>query len=153
MASDSDRHDSAPHPEHPVAFPVDGGCFGCSPSNPTGLRLTFRRRGDVIVADYTFAARFHGAPAIAHGGIIATALDEISCAAATFLRDTHVVTGELSVRYRRPCPVEVRLQLSARITGEHPRYLCIEAEVSRADERLAHSTGKFFFAGALPTAP
>ncbi len=138
--------------DEPVRFPVDGGCFGCSPSNPAGLRLTFRRRGDVIVARYVFAERFHGAPGIVHGGIVAAALDEISCAAATFVRDVHVVTGELSVRYRRPCPVETPLALSARITGEHPRYLVIEADVSQDDDRLAHSSGKFFFANT-PTAP
>lgn len=144
--------ESATATEQLVRFPVDGGCFGCSPSNPSGLRLTFRRRGDLILSDFVFADRFHGAPGIVHGGIIAAALDEISCAAAHFVRDVHVVTGELSVRYRRPCPVEMPLTLSARITGEHPRYLVIEADVLRGDERLAHSSGKFFFA-TTPTAP
>jgi len=147
------RPDAPAHDEHPVSFDADGGCFGCSAANPAGLQLTFRRRGDVIIADYVIAERFHGAPGVAHGGIIATMLDEISCAAATFTRDVHVVTGEISVRYRRPCPVELPVTLTARITGEHARYLVIEAELRRDDERLAHSTGKFFFAGAAPTAP
>jgi acyl-coenzyme A thioesterase PaaI-like protein len=144
--------DSAAPAEQLVRFPIDGGCFGCSPTNGSGLRLTFRRRGDVIVSDYVFPDRFHGAPGIVHGGIIAAALDEISCAAATFVRDVYVVTGELSVRYRRPCPVETALTLTARVTDEHPRYLIVEADVLRGDERLAHSSGKFFFA-KTSTAP
>jgi len=144
--------DSAPATEQPVRFPIDGGCFGCSPSNPNGLGLTFRRRGDVIVADYTFGERFHGAPGIVHGGIIAAALDEISCAAAVFVRDVPVVTGELTVRYRHPCPVETPLTLSARVAGEHSRYLIVEADVSQGDKRLAHSSGKFFLT-STPTAP
>lgn len=147
------RPDATVHDEHPVSFAVDGGCFGCSAANPAGLQLTFRRRGEVIVADYVIAERFHGAPGIAHGGIIAAMLDEISCAVATFIRAVHVVTGEISVRYRRPCPVELPLTLTARITGEHARYVVIEAELRRDDELLAHSSGKFFFAGAAPTAP
>jgi acyl-coenzyme A thioesterase PaaI-like protein len=134
-----------------LSFPADGGCFGCSAENPTGLQMRFRRRGDVITADYVVGERFHGAPGVAHGGIVATMLDEISCAVAMFTREVPVVTGELSVRYRRPCPVEVPVALTARITGAHPRYLVIEADLHHGDELLAHSTGKFFFAST--TAP
>lgn len=139
--------------ERPVEFGDDGGCFGCSAQNPHGLQLRFRQRGDLVVADHVIADRFHGAPGIAHGGIVATLLDEVSCAAAAVARDTHVVTGELSVRYRRPCPVEVPLILSARITGEEARYLVIAAELRRGVEVLAQSTGKFFLTSHARTAP
>jgi acyl-coenzyme A thioesterase PaaI-like protein len=64
-----------------VTFPNDGGCFGCSPTHPSGLNLRFRRRGERVLSRYTIADRFHGAPGVAHGGIVATILDEISCAA------------------------------------------------------------------------
>lgn len=100
-----------------LSFPADGGCFGCS----SGLQLRFRRRGDAIQASVTVADRFHGAPGVTHGGIVATLLDEVSCAAAVFLRDRHVVTGELTVRYSRPCPVEVRLELAAQVVEETSR--------------------------------
>lgn len=139
-----DDHSAAA--EVAITFPDDGGCFGCSAASPHGLHMRFRRRGDAVVADHTLRDEFHGAPAIAHGGIVAAMLDEMSCVAAYALHNTRVVTGELSIRYRRPCPVEVPLALSARIIpGEHPRYLQIEAEVRRGDELLAQSTGKFFF--------
>jgi uncharacterized protein (TIGR00369 family) len=129
-----------------LRFPGDdGGCFGCSPSNPSGLRLCFQRDGQSIVARFTVPDRFHGAPGVCHGGIVATLMDEISCAVAVFIHERLVVTGELSVRYRRPCPVETPIELSARMTGEHPRYLTIEADIRRGGEVLAHSTGKFFF--------
>jgi len=131
--------------EQPVSFDTDHGCFGCSVSNAAGLQLRFRRRGELIVADYEIAERFQGAPGIAHGGIVATLLDEISCAAAAVLRNRHVVTGELSVRYRRPCPVAVPFALTAKVTAEHSRYFSVEAELRRAGELLARSTGKFFF--------
>jgi acyl-coenzyme A thioesterase PaaI-like protein len=72
-------------------------------------------------------------------------MDEVSCAAAVFLRDQRVVTGELSVRYHRPCPVEMPIDLRAQVTGQHPRYLVIDAELRRDGELLARSTGKFFF--------
>ncbi|MGH7790019.1 MAG: PaaI family thioesterase [Candidatus Binatia bacterium] len=138
----------------PIVFPDDGGCFGCSASSPHGLHMRFRRRGDAVVAEHTVRAEFHGAPAVAHGGIVAVMLDEMSCVAAYALGGTRVVTGELSVRYRQPCPVEVPLALSARLLpGQHPRYLVIEAEVRRGDEVLAQSTGKFFPVADGPIAP
>jgi acyl-coenzyme A thioesterase PaaI-like protein len=135
-----------------LVFP-DGGCFGCSQTNPIGLKLRFRRRGDTIVAHYIVGEHHRGAPGIAHGGILATIVDEVSCAAVAFLEATYVVTGELSIRYLRPCPVEVPLEISARIGERHPRYLVVTAEVRRDGEVLARSTGKFFPQQRLESAP
>jgi len=137
---------AAPGEPVELVFPFgDGGCFGCSKSNPYGLALRFFRSGDAIVGTCRVADRFHGAPGITHGGIVATILDEFSCAAAVFLAGTRVVTGELKVRYERPCPVERELELRSRITSDaHPRYFEIEAEASLDGQRLVVSSGKFF---------
>jgi uncharacterized protein (TIGR00369 family) len=145
----------APFPDdEDITFPNDGGCFGCSPTNPSGLRMRFRRRGDTVSARHTIADRFHGAPGVAHGGIVATLLDETSCAAIFFVREQPVVTGELLVRYLRPCPVERELELSARVTGaSHPRYLVVEGEVRDGDVVVARSTGKFFLQARAEPAP
>jgi acyl-coenzyme A thioesterase PaaI-like protein len=142
-------------PENEILrFVPDGGCFGCSQANAAGLALPFVRRGDSIVVDYVIADRFHGAPGIAHGGIVATILDEVSCAAVCFLRDRRVVTGELSVRYERPCPVEAPLHFAARLVDEsHPKYAVVEAEATADAVLLARSTGRFFYSPNRPTAP
>lgn len=129
-----------------LGFPEDGGCFGCSPSNGVGLRLRFRREGHRVRSRYRIADCFHGAPGVAHGGIVATILDEISCAAAVFVGDRFVVTGELAVRYERPVPVETPLEVEAEIVGRmHPRYAEIAACIRGGDTVLARSTGKFFY--------
>src|SRR5215471_15613051 len=52
------------------------GCFACGARNPSGLHLIFRREGDEIVTEYTPEPVFQGFPGVAHGGIIATLLDE-----------------------------------------------------------------------------
>ena len=149
------RQPMSPIAEHvEVVFPDDGGCFGCSPSNPRGLALRFRRVGQDIHVGYTIPDGFHGAPGIAHGGIVAALLDEVSCALVALVLDQRVVTGELTVRYERPVPVEVPLELVARATSrQHARYVVIEAEVRRDGERLARSTGKFFYQERRHTAP
>lgn len=137
-----------------LKFPFpDGGCFGCSAANPDGLHLRFFHHGDEVRASYRIADRFHGAPGIAHGGIVATILDEFSCAAAVFLSGQRVVTGELTVRFERPCPVDEDIEVVARIASrDHPRYLLIEAEIHRSGERLVRSSGKFF-PQAAPASP
>jgi acyl-coenzyme A thioesterase PaaI-like protein len=137
-----------------LSFPGDGGCFGCSPSNPAGLQLRFRRQGERILSRYTIADRFHGAPGVAHGGIVATLLDEISCAAVNLLTDRWVMTGELTVRYERPCPVEEPLEIVAAISDRaHPRYWVVEADIHHQGARLVRSSGKFFLRDAAPVAP
>jgi len=139
-----------PDADEILSFPSDSGCFGCSADNPAGLQLRFRRHGDEVTAEHALADRFHGAPGIAHGGIVAALLDEVSCAAVWFPRQRPVVTGELTVRYRRPCPVETPLRLSARIIDDtHPRYVVVEATVRCDGEIVATSSGKFFFSDAV----
>src|SRR5438552_15443051 len=54
--------------------------------------------------------------------ILATLFDEISCAAAAWVFGWSAVTGELTVRYQHPVPVETPLQWEARVTSTaHPR--------------------------------
>lgn len=129
-----------------LKFPFpDHGCFGCSATNSDGLQLRFFNVGSELRATYRIADRFHGAPGIAHGGIAATILDEFSCAAAIFFTGSRVVTGEMTVRYEKPCPVEEEIEIVARIASrDHPRYMTIEAEIRRNGQRLVMSTGKFF---------
>jgi acyl-coenzyme A thioesterase PaaI-like protein len=137
-----------------LTFPQDGGCFGCSPSHLDGLRLRFRRLGERVITRYTVADRFHGAPGVAHGGIVATILDEVSCAVITFVTDRWVMTGELTVRYERPCPTETPLDITATIADRtHPRYWVVEAEIQHDGARVARSSGKFFLREDAPAAP
>jgi acyl-coenzyme A thioesterase PaaI-like protein len=91
---------------------------------------------------------------VVHGGIVAAIMDEVSCAAVFFTRDRFVATGELTVRYQRPCPVGRPLDFDARIVDEvHPRYAVVEAEARDGETVLARSRGKFFYQarpGAVP---
>ena len=139
--------------EHELTFP-DIGCFGCSLTRPDGLRIRFRRRGDLVVSEHAIPGAYHGPPGIAHGGIVATLFDEISCAAAAWVFQSFVTTGELMVRYLRPVPVETLLYWEARVTSNaHEQYLVIEATVEHNGEQLARSTSKIFRRGPAVLAP
>ncbi len=128
-----------------VSFPEDTGCLGCSPTNPVGLQLRFRREGQEICGDYTAPLHFAGGPATVHGGILALILDEYSCAAGYFLTGATYVTGSLNVRYEKPAPVGVGLHIrSSLVDDSHPKYTVIEARVLRDGVVIASSSGRFF---------
>lgn len=134
-----------------ITFP-DTGCFGCSSSRLDGLRMRFWRRGERVISEHAVPDTFHGAPGVAHGGIVATLFDEMSCAAAAWVFGGPVVTGELSVRYERPIPVETPLQWVAEVTDTaHARYLVVSATVQWDGETLARSTGRIFRNPSFPT--
>lgn len=126
-------------------FPIDTGCVGCSPTNPIGLHLVFRREGDAITGRYTAPEHFRGGPGAVHGGILALLLDEYSCAAGFFLTGQLYVTGSLELRYERAARIGDELRLRAHIVdASHPRYRVIDARVEHAGETLVKSTGRFF---------
>lgn len=136
---------SPPRAREFLRFPPSD-CFGCSAENPAGLQLRFHREGDLVVCEHVVAAAYDGAPGVVHGGVQAVLLDETMCAAVTFLHGTRVVTGELHVRYRRPCPSGRPLRVEAHITSRHERYATVAAEVrDEAGELLTSAEGKFFY--------
>ncbi|MFN3762633.1 MAG: PaaI family thioesterase [Anaerolineae bacterium] len=89
--------------------PTSRMCFVCGRENPCGLKLKFTEDPEnrVVRAEFTLPEVYQGYPGIAHGGIIAAILDEVS-GRAVMLHDTHetfMATLRLTVRYRRPTPV------------------------------------------------
>jgi uncharacterized protein (TIGR00369 family) len=143
---------ASPASDEELRFP-GSQCFGCSSTNPAALGLRFFRHDQEIYTRYSAPAHFCGAPGVLHGGILATIVDEVSCAVVAFLKGTHVVTGELSVRYLKPCPTGEEFEVRARIVDERPRYFVVDSEVSQGDTLLARSTGRFFAVKAAESAP
>jgi acyl-coenzyme A thioesterase PaaI-like protein len=93
------------------------GCFACGQRNDSGLKLTFRREGDRIVADYLPREEFRGFPGVLHGGVLATMLDETMSRTGAMRREW-LMTGKLEIRYRRPAPVDKPLRVWGEIMRE-----------------------------------
>lgn len=127
-------------------FPAGGHCFGCSADNPSGLHLRFFREGEEVSCETTIGPAHQGAPEVVHGGIQAVILDETCCAAAFFTRGGFVVTGELNLRYRRPCHVGRPLVARARIVADEGRFLRVEAALYEGDDEkpVTIAEGKFY---------
>ena len=108
----------------------DGNCFACGPENPIGMHLHFERddRNGGVRAAVTLAAQYQGWRGIAHGGIVMALLDEAMAHAAGFAGHRGV-TASVSVRFRKPVPLEVPLEVRGRVLGQRRNVLGVEATI------------------------
>lgn len=119
-----------------------GRCFACGKDNPQGLRLEVRKTPDGVELDYVLPEHFAGWQGIAHGGIVATILDELLAWACTNV-GRNCVTAEMTVRYRRPVRTGQPVRGFGRVTGEKGRLLFTEAGlVDETGALVAEATGK-----------
>jgi acyl-coenzyme A thioesterase PaaI-like protein len=126
------RHPDAPPPGEAIPSHYQF-CYGCGSDHPTGLHLQVTA-GEGLTLSATFCVDRHhqGAPGLAHGGLLAAALDE-TLGALNWLHQTPAVTARLEVDYRRPVPVDAVLRIEAQITGVADRRIYTRA-VGRFDE-------------------
>ena len=85
----------------------DDGCFACGRQNPIGLHIDdFDVDGEEVSARFSPRPGYRGAGSTLHGGVSATALDEIMVWAGILLEGVMSVTGTMDLRYRQPVTVE-----------------------------------------------
>ena len=98
-------------------------CFVCGVENQYGFGLAFYETGpDEVEAEVVIPAKFEGYPGVAHGGIVAALVDEISLRAAMAGRPTRfMVTGRMVIHYRKPVPVGVPLRLVGNVRRRRAR--------------------------------
>jgi acyl-coenzyme A thioesterase PaaI-like protein len=104
-----------------MEFQDNHRCFVCGKHNPDGLHLDFEPEGvSGVRTTCVIPERFQGFAGIAHGGILATILDE--CMVNTlWLRGITAVTARLEIRLRRPVGVGERLTFRAEVLRESAR--------------------------------
>ncbi len=107
-------------------------CFACGPRNMSGLHLQYRSEEDAIVTDFTLDERFQGFPGVAHGGILATVLDETLSRTAT-AEGRWMMTARLEVRYRNVAPIGRLLRCTARTLSTRSRMLTAAGDIRLAD--------------------
>jgi acyl-coenzyme A thioesterase PaaI-like protein len=79
-------------------------CFACGSLNAEGLQLELHVDAGRCWTDLAIPERFQGWNDMAHGGIVATILDEVM-AWSLVEHDTWGVTARLSVEFKRPVPL------------------------------------------------
>lgn len=99
-------------------------CFACGILNAHGLHLVLHVAGDTCWTDLTLGPEFQGWEGIAHGGIVATILDEVMGWALAGA-DAWGLTARMSIEYRRPVPVGARVRGEGRLVGRRRRLLTL----------------------------
>jgi acyl-coenzyme A thioesterase PaaI-like protein len=129
-----------------LQLPHSSGCLVCGRDNPRGLHLDLFVDSETGIVTATFSPSPHhiGFDGIAHGGILATVLDEAMTWAATWHGKRLCFCGELTNRFRRPARIESPLQISASVATSRSRRIETTATLREMDGTLiAESTGKY----------
>lgn len=117
----------------PLSHGALNRCFGCGQTNRTGLRLKFFvDEQHTIVCRVRLARRFEGPPGHAHGGIIATLLDE-AMSKANRQFGVLAMTRQMEVEYLKPVPLGTQLLLTGRHASSSDRKHYCEAQLENND--------------------
>ncbi|NLI98239.1 PaaI family thioesterase [bacterium] len=119
----------------------DNYCFACGKDNPRGLKLDISFDAEKASCEYTVPDDLQGWPKITHGGVISTMLDEMMVWAAAGLQK-HVVTAELTIRFKKPLPVGKKISLEARILEDKKRIMTAQAKIFDSKDVYAEASGK-----------
>jgi len=111
-------------------------------ANPMGLDAQLWREGDEAVMEVTLGPAFEGAPGRAHGGIVAALIDE-TMGKVLGIVGTPAFTGRLTITYRAPTPLGVRLTGRARCVEQRGRKLTFTAEVRHGETLIAEGEALF----------
>lgn len=123
------RLDAAPRrtrihdtPYHPMS--LVGGT-----AHPVAPQLHTSPSGDGVTGSVTLPQAYEGGPGLVHGGILALLLDH-AMGQAVFVTGSPGMTVSLELRYLAPTPLDVPLQVSARVEGRAGRKRHVTGEVS-----------------------
>jgi acyl-coenzyme A thioesterase PaaI-like protein len=119
-------------------------CFGCGIANLFGLQMELEAADDRVSGRFFVKQDHQGPPGFAHGGVIASALDE-AMALLVHAEGIHALTRRIEVDFLGPLPVGTFATVEAWVESREGDDLALAAELGTGEgERpLARSTGMF----------
>ena len=122
--------------------PHQANCLGCGPDNDAGLRMRMRAEGRRARAQLVLDRRHEGAPGFAHGGAVATALDDLFGGVLVIL-GRPAVTARLAIDYRAPALLDRTLDLVAWCEGAEGRKLDLRGTIHDGPTLIAEAEALF----------
>ncbi len=110
------------------------------------MRFSIDRLDDdreMLVGEVTLDRRYEGPPRAVHGGYVAALFDEMLGGTMRFADGFFGVTGRLTIRYRKPTPIDTPLRFTAWVELVRGRRCEARAELHVDDTRHAEATGLF----------
>jgi len=126
-------------------LPHSSGCFLCGEENASGVRARFFVEGDEVRGVVILPRHLNGYRDVAHGGVQAALLDETMGWAATAFGALHpmYVTGEFTVKFVAPVPVDEEIEVRSRLVRDAGRLALCEGEILHGGKVCVRATGKF----------
>lgn len=120
-------------------------CFGCSPSNPSGLQMSFWANETSVTSTVTVPEHLCGWNNLVHGGVLSTILDEIMSWATIHLLKQVPMTKSISIDFIKPVYVGNPLKVHGRVLEKiSRREALMEGKILNADNVCcAKATGTF----------
>lgn len=122
-------------------------CLVCGLQNRQGIAASFYELDSgELLAVFTPREEHQSYPGRLHGGIVSAILDE-TMGRAIMIGQAHEywgVTVEISVRFKKPVPLDEELHVIARITRDSKRFFQGSGEILLADGGIAaEARGKY----------
>src|SRR6188474_2837475 len=124
-------------------------CFACGELNEHGLHLQLHTGPEGSWTELRLAERFQGWEEVAHGGIVATLLDEVM-AWSVIGRGTWGVTARLNLAFKRPIPIGRAIRAEGWVTNDRRRTVHTAGHILDASTSEVLATGEGVFVAAPP---
>jgi acyl-coenzyme A thioesterase PaaI-like protein len=128
----------SPHPNG--ALTERSGISGRS--NPLAPPLRIRVDGDRTLGAAVYGDAYEGPPGCLHGGFVAAAFDDL-LGCAQMASGTAGFTGTLTIRMRKPTPLNTRIDYEAGVTRMSGRRIVCWGRATADDVLLAEAEGIF----------
>ncbi|WP_405163318.1 PaaI family thioesterase [Nocardia sp. NBC_01499] len=123
-------HHAADTVQVPWSVIPDYHCFGCSPHNPTGLRLAFTPHPDGLQARFRLGREFESYPGVVHGGLVGVICDEVMGNLIVLARNYPAFTVSQRTRFITPLLVDHEYRCVATLSEQAPdRPIQASAEI------------------------
>ena len=129
---------SAPHPDG--ALTERSGVSGRS--NPLAPPLRLRLDGQRTLGEAVYGQAYEGPPGCLHGGFVAAAFDDL-LGCAQMATGTAGFTGTLTIRMRKPTPLDTRIDYEAGVTKVSGRRIVCWGRSTADGQLLAEAEGIF----------
>ena len=128
-------------------------CFACSPVNSAGLQMKFYTDDERVYAEVAVPRHMGGWNRIAHGGVVATILDETMGWAGIYLLEQLTLTKTMTIDFEKAVQVGETLRCEAWVqerTGK--REAILHAVIYNADNEVCARSNGIFTMLTLPLA-
>ncbi|MFA5089994.1 MAG: PaaI family thioesterase [Candidatus Omnitrophota bacterium] len=126
-------------------------CFGCSPDNPSGLKVRFKIKDKLLVGEFDSNHNHEGPPGIIHGGVIAAIIDESFATFAVSLLKIDARTVRAEIVFRNPAYIRDKLHIETSLKEEKSQLVILRVRVYRDNTVIAEAVGSLFKAKTQQT--